>query len=429
MLVSASESAAGGSHPPAERNKKNLGETMIETIGRRGVIAGAAATLAATAARPARAQANPVKIGILTDESGPYVDSGGPGSVAAAQMAVKDFGPTVLGAPIEIVHADTQNKPDVAGSIARAWYDQGVDAVTDLPVTPVALSVVQIAKEKNRTVMITAAAVSDFTAKLCSPGLTHWADDTHALTQATAQTVVKTGGKKWYFITVDYTFGRALENAAKAVIEANGGTYLGSSYFPPGNTDFASQLVAAQSSGADVIGCGSVGNDQVNLFKQAGEFGLTRGNARRLAAFLVYLTDIHALGLPACQGLTFSTGFYWDQSPEARAFGQRFFAERNAMPTKNQASVYLSVLHWLQAAAKAGTRETVAVGRAMRALPVDYFGKAATIRADGRVMYDLTLYRTKTPEASHGAWDLYEPVGTLPAEQAFLPMAPACASA
>src|SRR5271165_5103782 len=281
---------------------------MNDAIGRRGVLAGAAASLAATAARPARAQttpgatpgatpaANPVKIGVLTDESGPYRDSGGPGSVFAAQMAVKDFGDTLLGAPIEIVHADTQNKPDVAGSVARAWFDQGVDAITDLPVTPVALSAVQIAKEKNRTVMITAAAVTDFTAKLCSPGLTHWADDTHALTQATAQTVVKSGGKKWFFITVDYTFGRALEQAAKAVIEANGGSFLGSTYFPPGNSDFASQLVQAQSSGADVIGCGSVGNDQVNLIKQAGEFGLTRGGAKRLAAFLVYITDIHALG-------------------------------------------------------------------------------------------------------------------------------------
>jgi len=313
--------------------------------------------------------------------------------------------------------------------VARAWFDQGVDAITDLPVTPVALSAVQIAKEKNRTVMITAAAVTDFTAKLCSPGLTHWADDTHALTQATAQTVVKSGGKKWFFITVDYTFGRALEQAAKAVIEANGGSFLGSTYFPPGNSDFASQLVQAQSSGADVIGCGSVGNDQVNLIKQAGEFGLTRGGAKRLAAFLVYITDIHALGLPACQGLTFSTGFYWDQLPQARAFGQRFFAERQAMPTKNQASVYLSVLHWLRAAAKAGTRDTVAVGKAMRALPVDYFGHPASVRQDGRVMCDLTLYRTKQPDESHGPWDLYAAAGTLPADQAFLPMAPACASA
>jgi branched-chain amino acid transport system substrate-binding protein len=402
---------------------------MTDTLCRRDVLAGAA-SLAATASLPARAQANPVKMGVLTDESGPYRDSGGPGSVFAAQMAVKDFGAdTLLGAPIQIVHADTQNKPDVAGSVARAWYDQGVDAITDLPVTPVALSVVQIAKEKNRTVMITAAAVTDFTAKLCSPGLSHWADDTHALTQATAQTVVKGGGKKWFFITVDYTFGRALENAAKAVIEANGGSYLGSQYFPPGNTDFASQLLQAQASGADVIGCGSVGNDQINLIKQAAEFGLTRANGRQLAAFLVYITDIHALGLPACQGLTFSTGFYWDQSPQARAFGQRFFAERQAMPTKNQASVYLSVLHWLRSAAKAGTRDTVAVGKAMRATDVDYFGHPARVRDDGRVMYDLTLYRAKRPDESHGPWDLYAPAGTLPAEQAFLPMAPACASA
>ena len=401
---------------------------MNATIGRRGALAGAAATLAAAAARPSRAQAAPVKIGVLTDESGPYRDSGGPGSVLAAQMAVKDFGTTLLGAPIEIVHADTQNKPDVAGAVARAWYDQGVDAITDLPVTPVALSVVQIGKDKNRTVMITAAAVTDFTAKLCNPGLTHWADDTHALTQATAETVVKSGGRKWFFITVDYTFGRALEQAAKAVIEANGGTYLGSTYFPPGNTDFASQLVQAQAAGAEVIGCGSVGNDQVNLIKQAGEFGLTRANGKRLAAFLVYITDIHALGLPACQGLTFSTGFYWDQTTQSRAFAQRFFTERQAMPTKNQASVYLSVLHWLRAAAQAGTRDTIAVGKAMREMPLDYFGHPARVRQDGRVMYDLILYQVKQPDESHGPWDLYKAAGTLPADKAFLPISPACAT-
>ena len=428
MLVSASENAAGKLRLATEPNR-GPGETMRESFGRRALLAGTAASVAATGAGRVRAQANLVQIGVLTDESGPYVDSGGPGSIFAARMAVGDFGETLLGAPIQIVHADTQNKPDVAGSVARAWYDQGVDAITDLPVTPVALSVAQIAREKNRTVMITAAAVTDFTAKLCNPTLTHWADDTHALTQATAQIIVKSAGKKWFFITVDFTFGRALESAAKAVIESNGGTVLGGVYFPLGNSDFGSQLVQAQASGADVIGCASVGNDQVTLIKQASEFGLTRGNARRLAAFLVYVTDVHALGLAACQRLTFSTGFYWDQSPQSREFAERFFAERKAMPTKNQASVYLSVLHWLRAAAKAGTRDTAAIAKAMRALPVNYFGKPATVRADGRVIYDLTLYRVKTPEESHGSWDLYQAAGTLPAGQAFLPIAPSCASA
>ena len=392
--------------------------------GRRAVLAGVAASIAVS--RRARA-ADAIKIGVLTDESGPYADSGGPGSVAAARMAAHDFGPSVLGLPIAIMHGDTQNKPDIASALARQWYDQdGVDAITDLPVTPVAAAVLQVARAKPRTVMITAAAVSEFTSKLCAPVSTHWADDTHALTTGTAREVVRQGGKRWFFITVDFTFGRALEAAAKAVIEANGGTVAGSAYFPIGNTDFASQLLAAQGSGADVIGCASVGNDQVNLIKQAGEFGLTRGGKQRMASFLVYITDIHALGLKEAQGLTLTSGFYWDQNDATRAFGKRFMAERHAMPTKNQASVYLATRHFLRAMAKAGTRDPLAVNTAMRAMPVDYFGAPASVRADGRVLYDLTLYRVKTSAQSKTDWDFYSKLSTISAGDAFLPMAASC---
>ncbi len=397
-------------------------------IPRRSLAAG----LAATSLLPfaARAQdAGAVKIGVLTDASGPYADSGGPGSLLAARMAAAEFGGTVLGKKIEILLGDTQNKPDVAGSLARQWYDtNGVDAITDLPVTPVAAAVLQVAKEKSRTVMITAAAVTEFTSKLCTPTSTHWADDTHALTYGTAAEVVKQGGKSWFFITVDFTFGKALEASAKSVIEAHGGKVLGSAYFPIGNADFSSQLVQAQNSGAEVIGLAAVGNDQVNAIKQAAEFGLTRTGKQRLAGFLVYITDIHALGLPATQGLTLTSGFYWDQNAAARAFAKPFSASRNAMPTKNQASIYAATLHFLKAMAQAGTRDAIAVNKAMRALPVDYLGRPGSIRQDGRVLYDLTLYRVKTPEQSKGPWDYYTPIGTIPAAEAFLPMVPACAT-
>ena len=402
---------------------------MPASFGLRAVLAGGA-TLAA-APRLARAQKggpDPVRIGVLTDAAGPYADSGGPGSVIAARMAVADFGGSVLGKPVEIIMGDTQNKPDVAGGLARAWYDEGVDAIIDLPVTPVALAVQQIAKEKARTVMITAAAISEFTSKLCSPVSTHWADDTHAITTATGKTVVESGGKTWFFITVDFTFGRQLEAAATAVITQSGGTVLGSTEFPIGNADFSAQLVRAQNSGAQVIGLAAVGNDLVNAIKQAAEFALTRGGRQSLAAFLVYITEIHALGLSVTQGLTFSSSFYWDQNDHARRFSRHFYAARNDMPTRNHAAQYVAVTHFLKAMAQAGTRDAVAVNQAMRALPMDYFGHPASVRADGRVLYDVTLYRVKKPEESRAPWDYYAPVSVLPASAAFLPINPTCAA-
>ena len=393
----------------------------VRRVGRRAVLAGAALL-----AGPARAQAAPVRIGVLTDESGPYASSGGAGSVAAARMAVQDFGGTVLGRPVEIVHADTRNKPDVAGSIAREWYDSGVDAITDLPVTPVAAAVQQVAREKVRTVLITAAAVTEFTSRTCAPVSSHWADDTHALAAGTGKVLTEGGGRSWYFITVDFSFGTALQAEATRVIEAGGGHVLGSAKFPIGNTDFSSQLIQARSSGARVIGLASVGGDQVNLLKQAAEFGMQAGGPQTLAGFLVYLTDLHALGLDVAQGLRFPTSFYWDQNPASRAFGGRFMAERRAMPTQNQANVYAATTHFLRAMAQAGTRDALAVGQAMRALPVAYFGTDTTMRADGRVMHDLTLYRVKTPGESQAAWDYLAPAGHVAAAEAFLAINPAC---
>ena len=393
-------------------------------LARRTLLAAAAA---ATTVRTASAQAKPVRIGVLTDESGPYASSGGPGSIIAAEMAAREFGPSILGQPIEIIHADTQNKPDVAGSIARQWYDDGVDAITDLPVTPIAAAVLQVAREKSRTVMITAAAIVEFTSKLCAPVSSHWADDTHAMAAGSSQVITKAGGDTWYFITVDFSFGAGLQAEATKVIEANGGRVTGTAKFPLGNTDFSSQILQAQASGAKVIGLIAVGNDQVNLIKQAAEFGLqVKSGQKTMAGFLVYLSDIHSLGLPAAQGFQYPSSFYWNESDGTRAFATKFMTQQRAMPTKNQASIYLATRHFLHAMAKAGTRDALAVNKAMRAMPIDYFGTPVTMRGDGRVMTDLTLYRVKTPAESKEDWDYLAPIGSIPAAQAFLPASPAC---
>ena len=253
-------------------------------------------------------------------------------------MAAANIGGSVIGRPIEIVHADHQNKPDIAATVARRWYDRdGVDMITDLPVTAIGLAVQQVARERGRTVMITAAATSDFTAKHCSPTSTHWADDTHALTAGTARAVIENGGKSWFFITVDHAFGVALQTETTQVVQASGGTVLGAVRHPIGAMDYAGYLLQAQSSGAQVVGLASVGGDLINAIKQAAEFGLGAKSGQQLATFLTYITDIHALGLPVTQGLTFASSFYWDQNDAARGFAKRFAAERHgAMPTRTR---------------------------------------------------------------------------------------------
>jgi branched-chain amino acid transport system substrate-binding protein len=380
------------------------------------------------AAGPATAQVSDdvVRIGILTDLSGPYADSGGKGSVVAAEMAAKDFGGAVKGKTIEIVSADHQNKPDVASTIARRWFDtERVDAVLDLPVTAIALAVQQVAKEKNRTVMITAAATSDFTAKTCSSTSTHWTDDTNALTAGTARAVFERGGKSWYFVTVDHAFGHALQKQASDLVTSLGGKVVGASRFPINNADYSSFLLQAQSSGADVVGFAAVGDDFTKAIKQANEFGLMTGK-QTMTGFLVYITDIHALGLPVAQNLTFSEAFYWDQNDETRAFAKRFRDAVGIMPTKNHALIYTATLHYLKAVDKAGTDEAAAANKNMRELPVAFFGAQTRIRADGRHLYDPVLYRVKKPAESQGPWDYYETIRTIPASEAFLPMNPAC---
>ena len=386
-----------------------------------------AACLAAGFAAAAAAQEPLLRIGVLTDETGPYADSAGLGSILAAEMAAQDVGGVVRGRRIEIVHADTLNKPDVAAAMARKWFDSdGVSAIVDLPVTPVALAVQDIAKQKNRTVMVTASAASEFTTKFCNPVSTHWADDTHALTTGTARALLAGGNDTWFFITVDQTFGLALERDATAIVTAGGGKVLGSVRHPIGATDFAALLLQAQASGAKVVALASVGGDLVNLLKQANEFGLREkradGSRQVVAGFLTYVQDIHALGLAATQGFTFTEGFYWDQNDASRAFARRFFAERQMMPSKNHAEIYTAVTHYLRAIEAVGTDEAVAVNRAMRDRPLDYFGHPATVRTDGRVLFDVTLWEVKSPAESKAPWDYYTAVRTIPAAEAFLPI-------
>ncbi len=370
----------------------------------------------------ALADAPPLRIGVLTDASGPFVDSGGPGSLLAAQMAAQDFGGEVLGRKIEILLGDTLNKPDVAAGVARRWFDvEGVSAVTDLPVTPIAFAVQALAKEKNKTVMVTAAATTDITSKYCAINSSHWADDTHAMA-GSAKAIVESGGKTWFFLEQDTAFGAALEKAVTGVVEAAGGKSLGSLKHPINTADFSSLLLQAQASGADRIGIASVGADLDNTIKQAAEFGIGKDGKQALVAFLFYIQDVYALGLPAAKNLNITTSFYWDQDDKARAFAKRFLAQRNMMPSRNHALIYTAVTHYLEAVKAAGTDDAAAVGKAMRAAPIDYFGHPATMRSDGRVLFDLTLYRVKTPEESKAPWDYYAPIKNISATEAFAPV-------
>ncbi len=393
-------------------------------LSRRALI-GSASTLAALPLR-ARAQNQPIRVGVLGDESSYSADAGGPGSILAARMAAADFGPTLLGRSIEILHADTLNKADIASTTARNWFDQGVDAIIDMPATPVAAAASGVAAEKNKICMITAAASLEFTTKWCKPTTIMWADDTHALAAGAAIPTVRAGGKSWYFITVDFAFGISLENQIRQIVEADGGRILGSSRYQQNNSDFSAQLLAAQASGAQVIGLCSVAGDLVNAIKQASEFGIQRGGKQQLTAFLVYITDINALGAQTVQGLTFSSSFYWNANDSARAFAKRFMAEHKAPPTREQAQVYAGTLHFLKSIAQAGTTETMAVRRAMTALPAAYHGQTAQVRGDGRVLFDVTRYRVKAPAQITIPWDYYEAAGTLPAAEAFLPIEAAC---
>ncbi len=378
-------------------------------------------TLLGLLVTPAIAQ--PLRIGVLGDQSGVAADTGGRGAVLAARMAVEDAGGSVLGRRIELLDADHQEKVDVAGSIARQWFDvEHVAAIADLPNTSVVLALQPLARDKHRTMLVSGAAGAEITGKFCSPYVSHWTDDTYALANGTARLIAaEPGGHTWFFLTADYSFGHDLERNATQTITALGGKVLGSARFPLGNPDFSSFLLQAQASHAQIIGLASVSGDTVNIIKQANEFGLVSGG-QRLVALHAFITDVQAMGVASAQGMMITTGFYWDQNDGARAWSRRFFAAFGKMPTREQAGVYLSIRHYLTAVAAAGTDDADAVNAAMRRLPVDRFGIPATLRTDGRLVYDLGIYQVKAPQDAQQPWDYFRQIGTVPGDQAFRPL-------
>ena len=385
----------------------------------------AAAVALALGATGAQAQVSDgiIKIGILTDMSSLYADLSGPGSVAAARMAVEDFGAAKKGMKVEIISADHQNKPDVGSAIARQWYDvDKVDVIVDTPNSGVALAVNQITRDKKKAFINSGAASSDLTGKACSPNTVHWTYDTWMLANGTGSAIVKTGGDSWYFITADYAFGHALERDTMEVVKKNGGKVLGAVRAPINTQDFSSFLLQAQGSKAKIIGLANAGGDTVNSIKQAAEFGIVKGG-QNLAGLLVFLSDVHGLGLQTAQGLIFTETFYWDLNDGTRAFAKRMAAANNGKyPTMVQAGVYAGVLHYLKAIEAAKTDDGTKVVEQMKKMPTDdpLFGKGR-IRADGRKLHPAYLVEVKKPSESKGPYDYYKIRSTIPADQAFRP--------
>jgi branched-chain amino acid transport system substrate-binding protein len=384
-----------------------------------------AAGLAMTLAGAVQAQVSDgvVKIGVLTDLSGTYSDLSGQGAVVATQMAIDDFLAQDKPAfKVELVYADHQNKGDIAANKAREWFERdNVDVVTDLVTTSTALAVMKIAKEKNRIVLVSGAGSTRITNEDCTDLAVHWAYDTYALAHGTAKAVVQQGGKSWFFLTADYAFGQSLEKDASDVVQANGGTVVGTVRHPFPGTDFSSFLLKAQTSGAQVIGLANAGTDTTNSIKQAVEFGITP--KQTLAGLLMFITDVHSLGLKTAQGMYLTEGFYWDVNEDTRAWSKRFFAKHKRMPTMAQAGDYSSALHYLKAVKAINSDDAPKVMAQMKKTPVnDFFAKNGRIREDGRMVHDMYLFQVKKPSESTAPWDYYKVIATIPGEEAFQPL-------
>jgi branched-chain amino acid transport system substrate-binding protein len=373
-------------------------------------------------ARGSHALDNPIRIGVLNDQTGTYADFGGRTSVVAAHMAVEDAGGRILGRVVEVIDADHQNKADVASAIASEWFDRkGVSAITDLTNSAVALAVQAVAGTRGKITLFTGPATTRLTNEECSPTGFHWVFDTYSQAAGTAKAVVAEGGRTWFLLVADYAFGHQLAQDIKSTVEANGGKVLGQVKHPLGTSDFSSFLVQARDSGAQVIGLANGGTDFIGSMKQAGEFRLTRGG-QKIAGMVVVLSDIHALGLAAAQGLTFTTAFYWDDTDATRAWSRRFMARTNRMPGMVQAGTYSAVAHYLRAMQSAGTDDGPTVAAAMRATPVDDFFARGTIRIDGRLMHDFMLAEVKGPNESAYPWDYEKLLRRIPAEEAAQPL-------
>lgn len=384
------------------------------------------ALLVATASAVS-AQDKNVKIGVLTDMSGLYSDIAGPGSLLAAKMAVEDSGMERKGWKINVISADHQNKPDVGSNIARQWFDtEKIDVIADVPTSSVALAVNNVVKEKNGIFLNSGAGTSDLTNAQCTPNTIHWAYDSYMLSYGTGSALTKAGGDTWFFLTADYAFGSAIERDATAVITANGGKVIGSVRHPLNSSDFSSFLLQAQSSKAKVIGLANAGGDTINSIKQAAEFGITSGG-QKLTGLLIFLTDVHSLGVQIAQGLSLTESFYWDMNDDTRAFSKRF-SERmanKAMPTMVHGGVYAAIIHYLKTLDSRGgnSHDGAEIVTAMKAMPSDdpLFGKGS-IQPNGRAIHPAYLFEVKKPSESKGPWDFYKLVATIPADQAFMPL-------
>jgi branched-chain amino acid transport system substrate-binding protein len=382
-----------------------------------GPLLSAVAACSLCLAAPALAQG--VKIGILNDQSGVYADYGGKYSVEAAKMAIKDFGGEVLGQKIDLVTADHQNKPDLAVSIARKWYGvDGVDMITELTTSSVALAVQELAKQEKKIDIVVGAATSRITGDACQPYGFHWAFDTHALAVGTGGALTEAGGDTWFFLTADYAFGYALEQDTGDIVKAKGGKVLGSVRHPLNSSDFSSFLLQAQSSKAKVVGLANAGLDTANSIKQAAEFGIVAGG-QKLAGLLLTLAEVHGLGLQAAQGLVLTEAYYWDRDDKSREFAERFFKRTQRMPNMIQAGTYSATLSYLKAVKAAGSKDSDAVAKKLKELPVDDAFAKGNVLANGRFVHDLYLFEVKKPSESKKPWDYYKQLATVPGNKAF----------
>lgn len=381
------------------------------------------AITACLAAVPAIAEEDQVKIGVLTDMSGQFSHESGKGAVTAVQMAVEDFGGSVLGKPIEVLVGDHQNKPEIAAATAQEWYEgQGVTLIGNLINSGIALSVAQIAADKKGIAIVTGSGSSRLTGAGCTPNSIHYAYDTYALANGTANELVGQGKKKWFFLTADYAFGHALEGDASAIVGKAGGEVVGNVLYPIETSDHSAFMLQAQASDADVVAIAGSGTTFINAVKSGREFGLA-DSGKLTAGLLVWLTDVKALGLEAAQGMILTNAFYWDQDDESRAFAERFKEKMGVMPHMGDAGDYSSTMHYLKAVEAAGTTEAHTVMAKMREMPIDdFFAKGGHIREDGRMVHDMYVYQVKTPAESTGEWDVYKLIQTIPGDKAFRPL-------
>ena len=397
----------------------------MKNLSRRAVVGAlAAAPLAMPGVIRAQSTSKPVRIGLLSDMGGPYRDVGGPGNRVGVELAIQDFGGSVLDRPIEVLQGDDQNKPDVSSALAREWIDnQGVDVLADGAASSAGLAIQQVCREKKRIYLITGPATSDMTGKQCSPYGIHFAYDTYALSHGTGTALTKAGGDTWFFITADYAFGYALERDTTAAVQAAGGKVLGSVKAPLATADFSSYLVQAKASGARVIGFANAGTDLQNCIKQAAEFGLSQGGVR-MATLLMAINDVNSLGQKTCEGLVYTDSFYWDMTDKTRAWSKRWSERMGSMvPGLLHAANYCATTHWLKAVKAAGTTDADAVIARMKATPVnDMYNTDVKIREDGRVMHVMHLWQVKAPSEAKYPYDYYKLVSTIPADKAFRPL-------